>query len=53
MEAIDIRAISSSGKRVVALGTGYFIAKMLSLAAVDTSRLFIPLGQTGALPSSS
>jgi dihydrofolate synthase / folylpolyglutamate synthase len=39
-EQIDIRFLAASGPRVVALGTVYFIGHLLTVAGVDTERLF-------------
>ncbi len=48
-EAVDIGKVdhaflAARGPRIVALGTVYFIARMLALADVDTERLFTPPG---------
>jgi dihydrofolate synthase/folylpolyglutamate synthase len=39
---INVRFLQDRGRRIAVLGTGYFVARMLALADVDTERLFTP-----------
>lgn len=49
MDEIDRGFLSARGRRIVTIGTGYFIARVLNLADVDTRRLFV----SGQLPVES
>jgi dihydrofolate synthase/folylpolyglutamate synthase len=40
--AVDCDFLAARGLRLVALGTGYYIARVLDLVDADTDRLFIP-----------
>lgn len=42
MDDIDRDFLAERGKRIVTIGTGYFISRILDLADVDTRRLFLP-----------
>jgi hypothetical protein len=44
MDDVDRDFLAARGSRIVAIGTGYFISRILDLADVDTQRLFVPQG---------
>jgi dihydrofolate synthase/folylpolyglutamate synthase len=48
---VDREFLAARGPRLVALGTGYFIARILDLVGADTDRLFLPPDETLHRPS--
>jgi dihydrofolate synthase / folylpolyglutamate synthase len=45
IDHVDREFLVAHGPRIAAIGTGYFIARMLNLAEADTERLFTPLSR--------
>lgn len=44
VEDVDKKFLAKRGRHIVAIGTGYFISRVLNLIDADTQRLFLPTG---------
>jgi dihydrofolate synthase/folylpolyglutamate synthase len=51
IDQVDRKFLSALGQRLVALGTGYFIARVLDLVEADTEQIFTPPGEDRGRPA--